>query len=169
MALPSSVIELSHAARLESVRLLKSSCEILADASPAQIAEFDVAIENGAGTSPEAPLMLIARVGIQLNLRTKGESKSRGNLRAEYGLLYRMRDQASYDQISGDLAAAFAAFVAPTHLWPHAREFFMNMSWRMALPNPIMLPPLQPETFPDMYRQAAEFAERHETKTKGLQ
>ena len=160
MKVPDQIVELAKHVNLESIRLIKLSGEILAGGN-VRFDQFDIDVESGGGVSPDYPKGFACTIGVRIRLHGPDSKEATAGIQGRWLLLYAVADEKVRSGITDHLAAAFAGFNATVNLWPHAREFILNQSWRMGLP-PTVLPTFRYEIFPGFVDGALNCLSLHE-------
>jgi hypothetical protein len=122
----------------------------------AETLSMDILTSGGRAIEPK-PLLVSQ---IALTVRVIGNGRKVATLRGEWQLGFLAPSAEALEAIDDDLAVAFNTYFAPRIAWPFAREFFVNLCWRMQIP-PAMLPPFDPAIFPDFLKAGQAAAARH--------
>jgi hypothetical protein len=146
MRIPDEIAALAKHVNLETIRLIHSSAEWL-PVKDGKAEEFDIDIETGGGTpNTTYPQGFACAILVRFRMHGHGSKDTVAMAEGRWLMLYAVADETVRTGISEHLAAAFATFNATINLWPHAREFLLNTSWRMGLP-PVVLPTFRFEMF----------------------
>jgi preprotein translocase subunit SecB len=166
-SVPQSVAALSKMP-VVAVRLQSSSSQIhqeaFAASSEMSTDQLGIDITTGGGRSSEPQTLLVSNIAVTVRMIRK-DKQTIATLQGTWQVAFQADSEEALHAIDDDLAVAFNTFVAPRMAWPFAREFFVNLCWRMQMP-PAMLPPYRPELFPDFFRAGAEAAARHDARIR---
>jgi hypothetical protein len=150
---PPIVKELAKKVALTRVHLIRGQFEFLGITKGDRPEEIKYGIQAAGIRSPDTANAIRVMVGVRAILRVTG-GRDAAQVTCDYSLDYTTTDPASYERLSNADLLDFASWNGVYNAWPFIREFCRDVTGRMPLPTPILLPVL---TSPgDMETRAAQ-------------
>ncbi len=143
LAIPAIVTEIGTHARIQSLTLVRGSCQLVDPREGDVVENLKITMKGGGQKHATLP-RLLCNFGIIVEPVAKGrEDKPVARIECEYGLQYDIDAPGLFAKLTERDVELFAAYNGSVNAWPHAREFVQSMAQRMVLP-PLVLPLFRP-------------------------
>jgi hypothetical protein len=109
--------------------------------------------------SPDQPNAIRVMVALKARLQFSQTKKALADTHCEFSLDYSLTDPDQLSQLTEEDLIAFASTSGVYNAWPYMREFCHNLTARMPVPTPMILPTLAPEMLPTARVPWGDFGE----------
>ncbi len=136
--IPRIVAELREKVRLVNIFLINSSAEFLGIRAGESLDELKWGAQSTGGKSEDQPNTIRVRIGVMAVVASHARAIAR--VSCDFSLDYEVSDQELFARLTDGDFAAFASTNGFYNAWPFARELCRDLTARMPLPRPVLLP-----------------------------
>jgi hypothetical protein len=137
-AAPPIVTQLREKVALVGVFLIKSTSEFLGIKHGETLDEMKWGAQSTAARSEDQPNTIRVRIGVMVVMLARARAVAR--VTCDFSLDYEVSDADLFARLTDSDFGAFGATNGFYNAWPFARELCRDLTARMPLPHPVLLP-----------------------------